>query len=154
MLRFMTDLKETKRKKVLVGTTTAGSTEDTAKVVKLVNCIAWLAWHSRSQSAAEFVCFYRILWKRFDLLKAVYLVIFLLWKPRFHCHAIIRHKKKIGNRLKEEAKKMKCYKLIYKQFVQVSSLCGSQFPSYLPKHFTDHCRRPCKFIELVLLGGN
>ena len=35
---------------------------------------------------------------------------------------------------------MKCYKLIYKQFVQVSGLCGSQFPSYLPKHFTHHCR--------------
>ena len=37
----------------------------------------------------------------------------------------------------EEAKKMKCYKrLIYKKFVQISGLCGSQFLSYLPKHFT------------------
>ena len=40
----------------------------------------------------------------------------------------------------EEAKKMKCYKrLIYKQFVQISGLCGPQFLSYLPKHFTHHC---------------
>ena len=37
----------------------------------------------------------------------------------------------------EEAKKMKCYKrLIFKQFVQVSGLCGPQFLSYLPKRFT------------------
>ena len=37
----------------------------------------------------------------------------------------------------EEAKKMKGYKrLIYKQFVQVSGLCGLQFLSYLPKRFT------------------
>ena len=41
----------------------------------------------------------------------------------------------------EEAKKMKCYKrLIYKQFVQVSGLCGLQFLSYLPKRFTHLCR--------------
>ena len=36
----------------------------------------------------------------------------------------------------EEAEKMKCYKrLIYTQFVQVSSLCGPQFRSYrkIPK---------------------
>ena len=32
---------------------------------------------------------------------------------------------------------MKCYKrLIYKQFVQISGLCGPQFLSYWPKHFT------------------
>ena len=37
----------------------------------------------------------------------------------------------------EAAKEMKCYKrLIYKQFSQVSGLCGPQFLSYLPKHFT------------------
>ena len=49
--------------------------------------------------------------------------------------------KKIGNRPVEEAKKMKCYKrLIYKQFVQVSGLCGPQFLSYLPKRFTHLCR--------------
>ena len=36
---------------------------------------------------------------------------------------------------------MKCYKrLIYKQFVQVSGLCGPQFLSYLPKRFTHLCR--------------
>ena len=41
----------------------------------------------------------------------------------------------------EEAKKMKCYKrLIFKQFVQVSGLCGPQFLSYLPKRFTHLCR--------------
>ena len=41
----------------------------------------------------------------------------------------------------EEAKKMKCYKrLVYKQFVQVSGLCGPQFLSYSPKHFTHLCR--------------
>ena len=41
----------------------------------------------------------------------------------------------------EEAKKMTCYKrLIYKQFIQVSGLCGPQFLSYLPKLFTHLCR--------------
>ena len=56
----------------------------------------------------------------------------------FHCHAT---KKYIRNRTVEEAKKMKCFKrLIYKQFFQVSGLCGLQFPSYLPKRFTHLCR--------------
>ena len=41
----------------------------------------------------------------------------------------------------EEAKEVKCYKkLIYKQFVQVSGLCGPQFLSYLPKGFMHLCR--------------
>ena len=41
----------------------------------------------------------------------------------------------------EEAKKMKCYKrLIFKQFFQVSGLCGPQFLSCLPKRFTHLCR--------------
>ena len=41
----------------------------------------------------------------------------------------------------EEAKKVKCYKrLFYKQFVQVSGLCGAQFLSYLPKRVTHLCR--------------
>ena len=41
----------------------------------------------------------------------------------------------------EEAKKMKCYKrLIFKQFVQVSGLCGPQFLSYLSKRFMHLCR--------------
>ena len=36
---------------------------------------------------------------------------------------------------------MKYYKrLIYKQFVQVSGLCGQNFLSYLPKRFTHLCR--------------
>ena len=40
----------------------------------------------------------------------------------------------------EKAKKMKCYKRqIYKQFVQVSGLSGTQFLSYLPKRFTHLC---------------
>ena len=43
----------------------------------------------------------------------------------------------------EEVKKMKCYKRlmhVYKQFVQVSGLCGPQFLSCLPKCFTQLCR--------------
>ena len=41
----------------------------------------------------------------------------------------------------EEAKKMKCFKrLIFKQFVQVSGLCGPKFLDYLPKRFTHLCR--------------
>ena len=56
---------------------------------------------------------------------------------RFHCHAA----KKMGNHPVEEAEKMKCYKrLTYKQFIQVSGLCGPQFLSYLPKRFTHPCR--------------
>ena len=46
----------------------------------------------------------------------------------------------MGNRPVEEAEKMKCYKrLTYKQFIQVSGLCGPQFLSYLPKRFTHLC---------------
>ena len=57
---------------------------------------------------------------------------------RFQCHAI---KKCIRNRSLEVSKKMKCYKrLIYKQFVQESGLCDTQFLSYFPKRFT-HLRR-------------
>ena len=63
---------------------------------------------------------------------------FVLYIDRFHCHAT---KKWIGNRPVEEAKKMKCYKrLILKQFVQVSGLCGPKFLSYLPKRFKHLCR--------------
>ena len=63
---------------------------------------------------------------------------FQLAIDRFHCHAT---KKLLGNRAMEEAKKTKCYKrLIYKQFVPVSGLCGPQFLSYLPKRFTHLCR--------------
>ena len=41
----------------------------------------------------------------------------------------------------EEAKEKKNYKrLVYKQFVQVSGLCGPQFLSYSPKRFTQLCR--------------
>ena len=56
---------------------------------------------------------------------------------RFHCHAINTAQK---NKL-ETIQWKKCYKrLMYKQFVQVSGLCDPQFLSYLPKHFTHHCR--------------
>ena len=41
----------------------------------------------------------------------------------------------------KKAKKMKCYKrLIHKQSLQVSGLCGSPFLSYLPKRLTQLCR--------------
>ena len=41
----------------------------------------------------------------------------------------------------EDAEKMKFYRrLIYKQFVQISGLCGPQFLSYLLKRFTHLCR--------------
>ena len=40
----------------------------------------------------------------------------------------------------EEAKKMNYKRLIYKQFVQVSDLCGPQFLSYFPRRFTHLCR--------------
>ena len=50
-------------------------------------------------------------------------------------------KKYIGNRPVEEARKMKYFKrLVLKQFVQVSGLCGPKFLSYLPKRFM-HLRR-------------
>ena len=40
-----------------------------------------------------------------------------------------------------KTQEMKCYKrLIYKQFVKVSGLCGPQFLSYLPTGFTQLCR--------------
>ena len=40
----------------------------------------------------------------------------------------------------QEAKKICYIRLVYKQFVQISGLCGSKFVSYLPKHFTHLCR--------------
>ena len=57
---------------------------------------------------------------------------------QYHFH---RHATKKINRPVEEAKKMRCYKrLIYKQFVQVSGLCGPQYLRYLLKRFTHLCR--------------
>ena len=48
------------------------------------------------------------------------------------------------------AKKMKCCnRLIHKQFVQVSCLCGPQFLSYLPKRFTHLCR--ALWVDVVLV---
>ena len=61
----------------------------------------------------------------------------------FHCHAIntAQENKLETVQWKDRAKKMKYYKRpIYKQFVQISSVCGSQFLSYLHKHFTHLCR--------------
>ena len=49
---------------------------------------------------------------------------------------------------------MKCYKrLIYKQFAQVSGLCGPQFLSYLPKRFTHLCRALYRDAILVYRVG-
>ena len=54
---------------------------------------------------------------------------------------VMQQKEKIGNHPVEEAKEMKCYKrLIFKQFLQVSGLCGLQFLSYLLKRFTHLCK--------------
>ena len=54
----------------------------------------------------------------------------------------------------EEAKKMKCYKrLMYKQFFQVSGLCGPQFLSNLPKRFTHLCRALYGDATLVYRSG-
>ena len=61
---------------------------------------------------------------------------------------VTQQKKQIGNRPVEEAKKMKCYKrLIYKQFVQVSGVCGPQFLSNLPKRFTHLYRASESFVS-------
>ena len=61
---------------------------------------------------------------------------------RFHCHTInTAQKDKLETVQWKKKKKTKCYKrLIYKQFAQISGLCGPQFLSYLPKHFTHLCR--------------
>ena len=60
---------------------------------------------------------------------------------KYRLFSLSRNKKIVANRPVEEAKKVNCYKrLIFKQFVQVSGLCGPQFLSYLPKHFTHLCR--------------
>ena len=56
----------------------------------------------------------------------------------FNSHAT-KKKSIVGNRPVEKAKK--CYvRLIYKQFVQVSGLCGPEFLSHFPKRFTHLCR--------------
>ena len=78
----------------------------------------------------------------------VYLVGFrgFTWISRFcdcakYQKPCFRQKKMIENHPVEKSKKMRCYKrLIFKQLVQVSGLCGPQFPSYLPKCFMHLCR--------------
>ena len=54
----------------------------------------------------------------------------------------------------KEAKKTKCYKrLLHKQLLQVSGLCGTPFPSYLPKSFMQLYKALCGDAILVYLGG-
>ena len=69
-----------------------------------------------------------------------------MWKPtilHFHCHAINTAQK---NKLETvQWKKPRKWNVIkdyywYKQFFQISGLCGPQFLSHLPKHFTHLCR--------------
>ena len=99
--------------------------------------LLFLKWHKGGMYK------WRIFFSILNHLLQAYIVLCtsLLFKEkidRFYCHAT---KKYIGDRPVEEAKKMKCYKrLIYKQFFQVSGLCGPQFLSYLPKRFTHLCR--------------
>ena len=62
---------------------------------------------------------------------------------RFHCHGInTAEKNKLETvQCKKPRLKLKFYKrLIYKQFVQISGLCGPQFLSYLSNHFTHFYR--------------
>ena len=59
----------------------------------------------------------------------------------YRSFSLSRNKKMIENSPVEKAKKMRCYeRLIFKQLVQVSGLCGPQFLSHLPKCFTHLCR--------------
>ena len=69
-----------------------------------------------------------------------------MWKPtilHFHCHALNTAQK---NKLETvQWKKPRKWNVIkdyywYKQFFQISGLCGPQFLSHLPKHFTHLCR--------------
>ena len=55
--------------------------------------------------------------------------------------SLLRNKKLNWKPFSGRSQKNECYKrLIYKQFVQVSGLCGSQFLCYLLKRFTHLCR--------------
>ena len=58
----------------------------------------------------------------------------------FHCHAT--KKNKLGTIQWKRLGKWNVIikRLICKQFVQVSGLCGPQFPSYLPRGFIHLCR--------------
>ena len=52
-----------------------------------------------------------------------------------------RHKKLSWKPSSGRSQENEIYKrLRYKQFVQISGLCGPHFLSYLPKHFTHLCR--------------
>ena len=61
---------------------------------------------------------------------------------QYRSFSLSRNQKLNWKRSSGRTKKMTCYKrLIYKQFIQVSGLCGPQFlTSYLPKRFTNLCR--------------
>ena len=68
------------------------------------------------------------------------------WKQqtiyRFHCHVLNKAQKyklePSSGRSQENEMLQKTNN--FKQFVQVSGLCGPQFLSYLPKYFAHHCR--------------
>ena len=61
---------------------------------------------------------------------------FCFWLFLLSCNRKINWKPSSGR-----SQEMKCSKrLIHKQFVQVSGLCGPQFLSYLPKRFMHLCR--------------
>ena len=67
---------------------------------------------------------------------------------RFHCHAINMAQK---NKLETIQWKKPNKRLIYKQFVQISGLCGPQFLSNLLKHFTYLCR--ALYGDAILVGS-
>ena len=51
----------------------------------------------------------------------------------------------------ERSQENECYRrLIYKQFVPVSGLCGPQFLSYLPKRFTHLCMETSHWCSVLV----
>ena len=67
--------------------------------------------------------------------------IILLYSHNRSFFNVTQQKNKLETVQWKKPRKMKCYKrLIYRQFVQVSGLCGPQFLSYLPKRFMHLCR--------------
>ena len=60
------------------------------------------------------------------------------WRHPYRSFTVTQQKNKLATVQWKKSKK--CYKrLIYKQYVQVSGLCGPQFLRYLPKRFTHLC---------------
>ena len=61
--------------------------------------------------------------------------------PIYRSFLLSRNKKIHWKRSNGRSQENECYKrLNYKRFVQISGLCGPQFPSYLPKRFMHLCR--------------